>query len=107
MLPMAAMAGLVAVLGEGAEGGLVGWMDRCVGARVGRAMKEAGVSDVDLGERVGMTGASLAGRVARAGSFRVDELILVAAALGRDVQDLLPADDCLSNDGCIFCRNET
>ncbi|MFE2956600.1 helix-turn-helix domain-containing protein [Nocardia tengchongensis] len=107
MLPMAAMAGPVAVLGEGAEGGLVGWMDRCVGARVGRAMKEAGVSDVDLGERVGMTETALAARVARAGSFRVDELILVAAALGHDVQDLLPANDCLPGDGCIVCRNGT
>ncbi|MEU1206468.1 hypothetical protein [Nocardia sp. NPDC005825] len=107
MLPMAAMAGPVVAVGEGAEGGLVGWMDRCVGARVERAMKEAGANDVDLGERVGMTASALAGRRGRAGSFRVDELILVAAALGRDVQDLLPAADCLPNDGCWMCRNET
>ncbi|MGW2664130.1 hypothetical protein ACWCW7_24480 [Nocardia tengchongensis] len=54
-----------------------------------------------------MTETALAGRVARAGSFRVDELILVAAALGHDVQDLLPANDCLPGDGCVVCRNET
>ncbi len=82
-------------------------MDRCVGNRVGRAVKEAGVSYVDLGERLGMTDAVLARRMARPGSFRVDELILVAAALGHEVQDLLPAADCLPKKGCAVCLVET
>lgn len=65
------------------------------------------MSDVDLGERLVMTGAALAGRIARPGSFRVDELVLVAAALDRDVQDLLPGADCLPGNGCAVCRAET
>ncbi|GAB0103402.1 hypothetical protein JMUB6875_23750 [Nocardia sp. JMUB6875] len=107
MLPLTAMAGPVAALGEGAEGGPVDWMDRCVGNRLGRAMKEAGVSDVDLGRRLGMTGAVLARRMARPGTFQVDELILAAVALGREVQDLLPAADCLPGKGCSVCLAET
>ncbi|MFE3229552.1 hypothetical protein [Nocardia sp. NPDC059228] len=65
------------------------------------------MSDVDLGERLGMTGAALAGRMARPGLFRVDELILVAAALDHDVQDLLPPADCLPGNGCAVCKAET
>ncbi|GAB2525577.1 hypothetical protein GCM10027167_31150 [Nocardia heshunensis] len=66
-------------------------------------MERAEVSAVDLGKRLGMRDGALAGRMARPGSFRASELILLAAALGLEVQELLPGADCLPGKGCEVC----
>ncbi|MEC3955792.1 hypothetical protein VMT65_22355 [Nocardia sp. CDC153] len=93
-------------VGEGVEGGLVDWMDRCVGNRVGRAIAKAGVNEMELMGRLGLSDSVLALRLAAPGSFRVDELILVAAALDRGIQDLLPDAACLPGGGCAVCSSE-
>ncbi|AYF76570.1 hypothetical protein D7D52_25235 [Nocardia yunnanensis] len=66
-------------------------------------MERAEVGVVDLGKQLGMADGELAARMARPGSLRVNELILLAVALGHEVHELLPAADCLPGKGCAAC----
>lgn len=106
MVPLAANCGRVAVLSFGEEGGLVDWMGECVGGRIVRAIADAGLGRGELARLIGISERVLADRLAAPGSFHVVELVLLAAALGRDVQALLPDPRCSLNASCELCHPE-
>ncbi|WP_405134027.1 hypothetical protein [Nocardia sp. NBC_01388] len=70
-------------------------LDRWTAVRVETAMTRAGVCSDDLAAQIRLTRAELAGRLAATSSFEIGELIRIAAALNRDVVDLLPTRDCI------------
>ncbi|MRH86196.1 hypothetical protein GFY24_01730 [Nocardia sp. SYP-A9097] len=64
---------------------------RSVAARVGYAMVVSGVDLHTLADRTGFDEDDLARRLRSAASFQLDELVLIAGALGGDPLELLPA----------------
>ncbi|MGV9414316.1 hypothetical protein ACWDOP_30820 [Nocardia sp. NPDC003693] len=65
-------------------------MDRQIADRVSYAMDAIGMDSHTLAARTGLAEPVLALRLRAAGSFKLDELLLVGSALGCDPIGLLP-----------------
>lgn len=84
----------------------MGWMDKCIGTRVGRVMADAGVGVEELSTRIGVPNVVLVDRLAKPGSFELVELISLSAALGCSVFELLPDSRCSMTSDCELCGYE-
>ncbi|WP_069163000.1 helix-turn-helix domain-containing protein [Nocardia altamirensis] len=67
-------------------------LDHVVAERVRRAMSDAGLCPEDLAARSGLPASDLRSLLAAHGSFTVDELNRIAAAVHCRIVDLLPDD---------------
>lgn len=64
-----------------------------VSAKIRGAMGEALVSQTTLGQRTGMDQTTISARLRGRTPWRVDEVVLVAQALGVPLQRVLPLDE--------------
>lgn len=65
-------------------------LDHMVAGKVRRAMSDAGLGLGDLAARSGLPASDLRSLLAAHGSFTVDELVRIAAAVDCRILDLLP-----------------
>lgn len=81
----------------------MGWMDKCIGTRVGRAMADAGVGVDELSRRIGVPDVVLANRLSMPSSFTLEELLSISMALGCSVFELVPDHRCVTAVACDVC----